>query len=181
MKEGKQTLRFEMNNYNDGFKIDHIRIAKVQSAIEVQGNTTIVVNQLIDGSKTKGWGIETKNGIANIGCSESGAYQDYHINVKKDGYYQFSINAAYNGGSHANAILQLINNQTSYVKSTSQSVTELGKVQITQTGDWGNFVNSDKVLVKLSAGEQTIRIYDEGDGFNYRSFDLDYVKEFNEV
>ena len=76
---------------------------------------------------------------------------------------------------------QLINNQTSYVKSTSQSVTELGKVQITQTGDWGNFVNSDKVLVKLSAGEQTIRIYDEGDGFNYRSFDLDYVKEFNEV
>lgn len=181
LKEGKQTLRFEMNNYNDGFKIDHIRIAKVQSAIEVQGNTTIVVNQLIDGSKTKGWGIETKNGIANIGCSESGAYQDYHINVKKDGYYQFSINAAYNGGSHANAILQLINNQTSYVKSTSQSVTELGKVQITQTGDWGNFVNSDKVLVKLSAGEQTIRIYDEGDGFNYRSFDLDYVKEFNEV
>lgn len=165
LEQGKQTLRFEMNTA--GFTLPEIYIEKVSGPIIIEDTATITVDDMIDGSKTKGWGIESKNNINSIGCSESGAYQDYYVDVKEAGIYSFMMNAGGNSGSVPQAILQSI---------LQDSAKELGKINIPNTGNWDTFVDTEKVEVALQEGVQILRIYDDVDGFNYRSFTLNFLR-----
>jgi len=168
LAQGEQTLRFEVNN--SGFSINQIIIEKFIEPVVVNETTIIAVDDLVDGSKSKGWGIETKNGILNVGCGESGAYQDYIVDVKKSGKYSFSIHSGGNSGNIPEAVLQLVN---------GSNVQELGRVAATKTGNWDSFQDSESIEVFLEAGVQTLRIYDDIDGFNYRSFTLTLIEEFD--
>lgn len=163
LKQGEQTLRFEMNA--GGFTVDAITIEKVKDAIVVEDKKVITVDDLIDGSKNVGWGIETKDKINSIGCSMSGSYQDYLIDVKKAGKYTFSILSGTGSGSIPMVIVQNVENN---------QVKELGKVAASKT-DWNTFKDSEKIEITLVAGKQVIRIFDDVDGFNYRSFTLERV------
>lgn len=164
LKQGEQTLRFELNA--GGFTIDVIEIEKVKTPICIEDKTVITVDDLIDGSKNIGWGIETKDNIHNIGCGMTGSYQDYLIDVKETGIYTFSILSGTGSGSIPMAIVQSIENN---------EVKELGKVAVSKTNDWSVFKDSDEIEIKLKTGKQIIRIFDDVDGFNYRSFTLTKV------
>jgi beta-glucosidase len=171
LAEGEQTLRFEMNG--DGYQIQEIIIKKADAPIFIGSQaTTITVDDIVDGSKTKGWGIENKAGINSIGCSEAGAYQDYNIEVEKDGIYSFQMNAGGNSGNQPQAVLQLLS-------SLTRADTELGRVTIPNTGNWDTFTNTSTIEVRLPAGIHKIRIYDDVDGFNYRSFTFTLLEEID--
>lgn len=170
LKEGKQTLRFEMNNYVENFKIENIRIQKVQDAVSAgKGETTISVEDIYNGSTDYGWGIETKNKIKNVGCSEANAYQDYLIDVEEDGYYELKMMVSKSSDASVQAIVQLADGD----------VETLGSIDIQKTSSWDEFVESQKISFKLKKGTHVLRILDQGDGFNYRDITLSFQKEID--
>lgn len=170
LKSGKQTLRFEMNNYAENFKIENIRIQKAASPIVVDsGETNIAVEDIYDGSTDFGWGIETKNNVKNIGCSEANAYQDYLISVEKDGYYGLKMMVSKSSDASAQAIIQL----------ADEKVETLGTIDIQKTSSWDVFEESNEISFKLEKGTHILRIFDQGDGFNYRDITLSFQKEID--
>lgn len=165
LDEGQQTIRFEMNTA--GFELQQISIEKAKKPVVVGEQATVTVDDLIGGSKTKGWGIENKQGILNIGNTESGSYQEYVVDVEKAGIYSFSINAGGNSGNTPQVVLQ---------STLENTIQELGRIDIPNTGGWDTFVDSETIEVGLTKGKQTLRIYNDIDGFNYRSFTLSLLK-----
>lgn len=164
LKAGDQTLRFEVNNA--GFELTDLKIQKLTDAVEINGTvgqTTIVTDdKVIDGSKEIGWGIEGST-TKNIGFGAAGAYQDYYVDVKEAGVYDLKVNYSHDCGGNTKAVIMTTGNSTT---------TTLGEVVLESTGGWSNWKDSDTIQVKLAAGKQFIRIYDDLDGFNYRNFQL---------
>lgn len=170
LKSGKQTLRFEMNNYVENFKIENIRIQKVNPSSLIGKNETVLsVENIYDGSTDYGWGIETKNDIKNVGCSEANAYQDYRIYVEEDGYYDFNMMVSKSSDASAQAVIQLVDDK----------VETLGTIDIQKTSSWDVFEESEKISVRLTKGNHILRVFDQGDGFNYRQMTLSYQKEID--
>ena len=60
------------------------------------------------------------------------------------------------------------------MKVDGNTTTPLGEVTLKNTGGWSNYQDSDTIEVKLDAGKQFIRIYDDIDGFNYRHVELTF-------
>ena len=54
------------------------------------------------------------------------------------------------------------------------TTTQLGEVTLKNTGGWANYQDSDTIEIRLEAGKQFIRIYDDIDGFNYRHVQLTF-------
>lgn len=166
LKAGKQTLRLEVNN--PSFELTNLQIKKLTDAVEVKDVknevTTIKADQVIDGSKEIGWAIEGSS-TKNIGFGSAGTYQDYYVDVKTAGVYDLKINYSHNCGSDTKAIIMKVDGNTT---------TQLGEVTLKNTGGWSNYQDSDTIEVKLDAGKQFIRIYDDIDGFNYRHVELTF-------
>ena len=166
LKAGKQTLRLEVNN--PSFELTNLQIKKLTDAVEVKDVknevTTIKADQVIDGSKEIGWAIEGSS-TKNIGFGSAGTYQDYYVDAKTAGVYDLKINYSHNCGSDTKAIIMKVDGNTT---------TPLGEVTLKNTGGWSNYQDSDTIEVKLDAGKQFIRIYDDIDGFNYRHVELTF-------
>lgn len=166
LKAGKQTLRLEVNN--PSFELTNLQIKKLTDAVEVKDVknevTAIKADQVIDGSKEIGWAIEGSS-TKNIGFGSAGTYQDYYVDVKIAGVYDLKINYSHNCGSDTKAIIMKVDGNTT---------TPLGEVTLKNTGGWSNYQDSDTIEVKLDAGKQFIRIYDDIDGFNYRHVELTF-------
>ena len=170
LKSGKQTLRFEMNNYVENFKIENIRIQKVNPSTLISKNKTVItVDDIDDGSTDYGWGIETKNDIKNVGCSEANAYQDYRVYVEEDGYYELNMMVSKSSDASAQAVIQLVDDNSE----------TLGTIDIQKTTSWDVFEESETITVKLTKGNHILRVFDQGDGFNYRQMSLSYQKEID--
>lgn len=164
---GIQTLRFEA--VNPGFTLSSIKIEKKAQPQIISGTlgekSTIGADSFYSASKDKGYAIETKNTIKNIGCTVAGTYIDYSVNVAESGKYKVNLNYATNVGG-AVAVLQ-----------TGEGK-ELGRLPLTSTGDWGKFIDTSiPMYVSLEEGIQTIRVYVDGDGYNYRSVSFEPVKD----
>lgn len=171
LKAGEQTLRFEVNNA--GFELTDLKIEKLINAIEIAGTldqtTTVTADKVVDGSKEIGWGIEGST-TKNIGFGSAGAYQDYYIDVKKAGVYDVKVNYSHDCGGDTKAIIMSVN---------GNSTTNLGEIILKNSGGWSNWKDSDTTQIKLEAGRQFIRIYDDLDGFNYRNFQLTFRDEMD--
>lgn len=166
LKAGEQTLRFEVNN--PGFELTDLQIKKLTDVIEVNdtkdGKTTISADQVVDGSKEIGWAIEGSS-TKNIGFGSAGTYQDYYVDVKTAGLYDLKVNYSHDCASDTKAIAMRVDGNTT---------TQLGEVTLKNTGGWANYQDSDTIEIRLEAGKQFIRIYDDIDGFNYRHVQLTF-------
>ena len=166
LKAGKQTLRLEVNNTS--FELTNLQIKKLTDAVEIKDKkdevTTITADQVVDGSKEVGWAIEGSS-TKNIGFGAAGTYQDYYVDVKTAGLYDLKVNYSHNCGSDTKAIIMKVDGNTT---------TQLGEVTLKNTGGWANYQDSDTIEVRLEAGKQFIRIYDDIDGFNYRHVQLTF-------
>lgn len=166
LKAGEQTLRFEVNN--PGFELTDLQIKKLTDVIEVNdtkdGKTTISADQVVDGSKEIGWAIEGSS-TKNIGFGSAGTYQDYYVDVKTAGLYDLKVNYSHDCGSDTKAVVMRVDGNTT---------TQLGEVTLKNTGGWANYQDSDTIEIRLEAGKQFIRIYDDIDGFNYRHVQLTF-------
>ena len=166
LKAGEQTLRFELNN--PVFELTDLQIKKLTDVIEVNdtkdGKTTISADQVVDGSKEIGWAIEDSS-TKNIGFGSAGTYQDYYVDVKTAGLYDLKVNYSHDCGSDTKAVVMRVDGNTT---------TQLGEVTLKNTGGWANYQDSDTIEIRLEAGKQFIRIYDDIDGFNYRHVQLTF-------
>lgn len=163
LEAGKQTLRFEA--VNPGFTLTSIKIEKKAQPIFISREqaTTIKADEFYKGSNDKGYAIETKNDIKNIGCTVAGTYIDYSVNVAESGKYRVNLNYGTSVGG-ATAVLQTGDGK------------ELGRLPLANNGSWNDFVNTENPMyVTLNKGIQTLRLYVDGDGFNYRTFTLEAV------
>lgn len=164
LKAGEQTLRFEVNN--PGFDLSEIKIARLIYAPEigevVDQTTIIPADKVVDGSKEVGWAVEGSD-VKNIGFGAAGAYQDYYIDVKQAGLYDVKINYSHNCAGDTKAV---------FMSVAGSQTTTLGEIILKNTGGWANYKDSDTIQIKLEAGKQFIRVYDDLDGFNYRDFKL---------
>lgn len=96
--------------------------------------------------------------INNLGYTAAGATtMDYAIDVAKSGYYKVVYHYATQQGGVSAALLA--NGQ------------QLASTGLPSTGNWGTYADAGAV-VYLNAGEQTVRIVDNGDGFNLDWFQL---------
>lgn len=162
LKAGVQTLRFEAGN--SGFELKSIKITKKLAPQEIIGTsagdkTTIAAENFFAGSKDKGYLIETKNGIKDVGCVVAGTYLDYSVDVKVAGKFQVDFNYGTASAATPVAVLQ---------DGLGQ---ELGRIVLIKNGSWENYLDTtNPMFVDLKAGIQTLRVFVEGDGFNYKNF-----------
>lgn len=162
LKAGVQTLRFEASN--SGFELKLIKIAKKLAPQEIisskAGDKTIIAAEnFFAGSKDKGYLIETKNGIKDVGCVVAGSYLDYSVDVKTAGKFQVDFNYATASGATPAAVLQ------------NGLGEELGRIELIKNGSWENYLDTtNPMFVDLKAGIQNLRLFVEGDGFNYKTF-----------
>ena len=101
----------------------------------------------------------------NIGFGSAGTYQDYYVDVKTAGLYDLKVNYSHDCASDTKAIAMRVDGNTT---------TQLGEVTLKNTGGWANYQDSDTIEIRLEAGKQFIRIYDDIDGFNYRHVQLTF-------
>ena len=160
LKEGDQTLRFEVNN--PGFSVSNIKIVKLGSPVEVGKTATVAADKVINGSTEFTWGIEGTDN-KNIGYNVVGSYQDYYVDVKEAGDYSVKLNYSHNSGGTVKAVIKNV---------VDGKTTDLGTIDLTDTGGWSTYKDSAETTIRLSAGKQIIRIYDDVNGFNYRNFQL---------
>ena len=99
---------------------------------------------------------------------QAGAYQDYYLDVKMAGLYDVKVNYSHDCGGDTKAVIMTVDGK---ITAT------LGEVTLKNSGGWSNWKDSDTIQIKLEAGKQFIRIYDDLDGFNYRNFQLTFKGE----
>ncbi|UJF31894.1 glycoside hydrolase family 3 N-terminal domain-containing protein [Paenibacillus hexagrammi] len=88
----------------------------------------------------------------NLGYTVGGSTFDYLVNIPQDGYYKVRLQYATPQGGVSAAVL-------------SNGALK-GQTSMPSTGGWGNYQEAS-VVVQLNAGVQTLRIEDNGDGFNF--------------
>ncbi|MCI9048866.1 MAG: carbohydrate-binding protein [Coprobacillus sp.] len=158
-EKGLYTLQLKANNT---FQLTNATLTLKPQAIDIMGDYTLTPVQIIDGSDDKLWAIENKN---VVGYTNVGGYQDYFVHVKETGQYNFSIQYATTG---EDSIVELL----SVIDGKERS---LGTIDLTSTGDWAQFKNSQEVEIELPAGEQLLRLKVAQGGFNTKAIHL--VKE----
>ncbi|MFB9329194.1 glycoside hydrolase family 3 N-terminal domain-containing protein [Paenibacillus aurantiacus] len=95
--------------------------------------------------------IQYGSNQTNLGYTVAGSTFDYAVNIPADGYYKVTLQYATPQGNVSAAI-------------AANGVTK-GSFALPATGGWEKF-EAQFGVVQLSAGVQTIRISDNGDGFN---------------
>ena len=77
---------------------------------------------------------------------------DYSVKVAAAGNYKVTFNYA-----------TTVSGAIAVIKTGDG--TELGRMPLTSTGDWGKFVNTTAPMyINLEEGVQTLRVYVDGDG-----------------
>ncbi|WP_139903207.1 glycoside hydrolase family 3 N-terminal domain-containing protein [Clostridium thermarum] len=165
LEAGEQTLRFEA--VSPEFRLHSVKIEKKAQPIGISSilgeKSVIMADAFFRASNDKGYAIETKNGIKNIGCTVAGSWLDYSIDVSSAGKYKVNLNYGTNVGG-AIAVLQ------------TETGRELSRMPLASNGSWDAFVDTTTPMyVTLTAGEQILRVYVDGDGYNYRSLTFEPV------
>lgn len=158
-EKGLYTIQLKANNT---FKLTNATLTPKPDAIDIIGDYTLVPSQIVDGSDDKLWAIEDKN---VIGYTNVEASQDYFVNVKETGKYKFSIQYATTGEDSIVELLSVVNGKE----------TSLGTIDLTTTGAWNQFKDSQEVEITLPAGEQLLRLKVAQGGFNTKAVHLKKV------
>lgn len=95
--------------------------------------------------------IQYGSNRTNLGYTVAGSTFDYAVNIPADGYYKVTLQYATPQGGVSAAI--------------AANGAAKGSFALPATGGWDTYKEQSGV-VQLSAGVQTIRILDNGDGFN---------------
>lgn len=147
---------------NTSTKFTNIKMYALPAATVVGNETTLKANTVIDGSNDSCWAIENGN---NIGYTTDGAYMDYLVDVQKAGYYTFTVETAYQSGSHSGTLSMVKDGQ----------VTALDTVDVIASGAWGNYVTSSSSNeFYLPEGQYKLRFTING-GFNVKDINLTYI------
>ncbi len=95
------------------------------------------------------------NGINNIGYISAGEWQNYTVDIAKAGQYKISFLVnGYGGAFHL---------------ETQSGVNLTGPVNAPDVGTYRGSYTTVDAYATLKAGVQTLKLYDDTDGYNYVS------------
>nr|WP_246427994.1 glycoside hydrolase family 3 N-terminal domain-containing protein [Paenibacillus phyllosphaerae] len=154
LQEGVQTLRVQGSNGN--FDLRELGFEIVTATRKGEGGVLIAEAEsfIAAGQQVIQYGNERNN----LGYTVGGSTFDYLISVPEDGWYKVRLQYATPQGGVSAVLLS--------------DGTAKGSVSLPSTGGWGNYAQAS-FGVALKKGEQTIRIVDQGDGFNFDWFSLE--------
>ncbi|TXK77817.1 S-layer homology domain-containing protein [Paenibacillus sp. N3.4] len=154
LQAGEQIIRIQGNS--GSFDMQNITFEPVtaQSAgsdgvIKVEAENFVAAGQQV---------IQYGSSMNNLGYTSAGSTFDYLINVPQEGYYKVRLQYATPQGGVSASVLS--------------NGTLKGSASMPSTGAWSTY-QEVSVVVKLDAGVQTLRIIDNGDGFNFDALSIE--------
>lgn len=162
---GEQTLRVALTA--DSASVWNLRLTKahaadVGTATGTSGQVRLTTDAIIGGSDDKAWGLQGTGSTRNIGWGEENSYQEFSINAKQGGTYQFSLNAATND-QNASAVIEEV--------AADGTINELAALNVPQYG-WDVYATTGLKKIPLTEGEHLLRIVTKGGAVNYRYVNL---------
>jgi hypothetical protein len=116
-----------------------------------------------DGQVPQNEGRSDVGGGRNLGYMNTGGSVTYYVDVARTGIYNITFRYAGNSGNGGR--LEIIEDDVS-----------TGKIaQLTNTGDWQNWLTLTPIQVPLTAGEHRLKIYIVNGGCNLNWFDIERV------
>ncbi len=150
LEGGLQTLRFKA--LRGGYTISNITIQRVRASAITGNHNQISAIDFYDSQNSHA--IENDR---NIGYTSYGSVLDYMISVEQEGDYSLQLN--YSSASAQPGVgIQTV--------KPDKTVNEIAATALPSTGDWNTYQLSEKLPVRLEAGEYTLRIAVQGDGVN---------------
>ncbi|NEW09334.1 carbohydrate-binding protein [Paenibacillus sp. SYP-B3998] len=154
LQAGEQIIRIQGNSgsfdmQNIAFEPVTTQAAGSDGVIKVEAEKFVAASQQV---------IQYGSGMNNLGYTTAGSTFDYLINVPQKGYYKVHLQYATPQGGVSASIL-------------SNGALK-GSASMPTTGSWGTYQEAS-VVVKLDAGVQTLRIIDNGDGFNFDALSIE--------
>ncbi|MCD1259726.1 carbohydrate-binding protein [Paenibacillus athensensis] len=147
LPQGTHTLR--VLGSSGSFDLQRIAFEPVAAANVGDGAVKIEAEQYTAAGQQV---IQYDSNFTNLGYTAGGSTFDYLVNVAQPGYYKVQLHYATPQGGVSASVLA--------------DGAAKGSVALPSTGGWGNYQNAS-VGVTLNAGMQTLRIVDNGDGFNF--------------
>ncbi|WP_246362977.1 glycoside hydrolase family 3 N-terminal domain-containing protein [Paenibacillus alba] len=154
LQAGVQTIRIQGNSgsfdlQNMTFEPVTAQAAGTDGVIKLEAENFVAAGQQV---------IQYGSSMNNLGYTAAGSTFDYLINVPQAGYYKVRLQYATPQGGVSTSIW-------------SDGVLK-GSKPLPSTGAWGTYQEAS-LVVKLEAGVQTLRITDNGDGFNFDAFSIE--------
>ncbi len=144
------------------YVIDYVRVYKRESTIPVVKTlpARIEAEDYINKSYVQGHILreDCSEGGLDVGFIHENEWMDYTVNVPATADYRFSCRVA---GPAPVGNIQLRSGST-----------VLGTVAPVATGDYQAWTTTAQTTVRLNAGQQTLRIFFNGSGFNINWFEL---------
>jgi len=147
LPQGTHTLR--VLGSSGSFDLQNIAFEPVAAAVAGDGAVQVEAEKFTAAGQQV---IQYDSTFTNLGYTAAGSTFDYLINVTQPGYYKVQLHYATPQGGVSASVLA--------------DGAAKGSVSLPSSGGWGNYQNAS-VGVTLSAGVQTLRIVDNGDGFNF--------------
>ncbi|NRF93371.1 carbohydrate-binding protein [Paenibacillus frigoriresistens] len=154
LQAGEQTIRIQGNSgtfdmQNITFEPLAAQVMGSDGIIKVEAEKFVAAGQQV---------IQYGSSMNNLGYTTAGSTFDYLINVPQEGYYKVRLRYATPQGGVSASVLS--------------NGSLKGSKSLPSTGAWGTY-QEVSVVVKLDAGIQTLRIVDNGDGFNFDTLSLE--------
>jgi beta-glucanase (GH16 family) len=144
------------------YVIDYVRVYKREADIPVIKTlpARIEAEDYINKSYVEGNLLRENcnEGALDVGFVRVNNWMEYTVNVPATAAYQFTCRTA---GAAPTGTIQL-----------QVGGTTLGSVTPTATADWQTWATTAPATVNLTAGQQTVRIFFNGTGYNFNYFDL---------
>jgi endoglucanase len=96
---------------------------------------------------------EFKTTAGNVGWIATGEWLEYTVNISQAGNYDIKVQVASESGGGSYHL-------------EFNGVNKTGLKTVGATGGWGTFITQTITSISLSAGEQVMRLYFDGGGFN---------------
>ncbi|OCT11558.1 hypothetical protein A8709_05205 [Paenibacillus pectinilyticus] len=154
LSAGEQTLRVQGSL--GAFDLKEIGFESITT--QVAGSDGVVRQEAESYAAAGQQVIQYGTTVNNLGYTVAGSTFDYPINVPQAGYYKVRIKYA--------------TTQSGVSASVVTGGVTKGTASLPSTGDWGTYKEAS-VVVLLDAGVQTLRIVDNGNGFNFDAFSLE--------
>jgi beta-glucosidase len=154
LKAGEQIIRIYANA--GGFELKEIALENISSQTAANNGTLkMEAESFVQSGQNV---IQYGSTLTNLGYLVAGTTLDYQVTIQQAGYYK--VNYHYATAQGGVSVTLLAKGQT---KATTS---------MPGTGGWGTYKDVNSV-VHLDAGNQTLRLIDNGDGFNLDWFQLD--------
>ena len=116
-----------------------------------------------DGQIPQNEGTSDVGGGRNLGYMNTGGSVTYYVDVARSGIYNFTFRYAGNSGNGGR--LEILEDGVSTGRTA----------QLTNTGDWQNWLTLAPIQVPLTAGEHKLKLYIATGGCNLNWFDVERV------